>query len=62
MHILVAELKLKMAPVAQFTFSISALSPEGAFQIRLHLFHLWTLCQKNVPQIFQRWSINKKID
>ncbi len=32
-RLLVAELKMKMAPVAYLTFSISASQPEGAFPL-----------------------------
>ncbi len=28
----------------------------------LYLFHLGTLCQKIVPQVFEGWSINRNID
>ncbi len=60
-HHLVDELKLKMAADAEFTFSISALTPGVAYQIQRHFCHLWTLCQQNVPQIFERRCINKDI-
>ncbi len=36
--------------------SISALPPEGAFQMLTHFHHVWPLGQKSVIQIFNRWS------
>ena len=44
-----------------FTFSISTLPPEGAFQMLYHFHHLWPLGQKSVIQIFDRWSGYKKM-
>ena len=37
-------------------FSISALPPEGAFQMFTHFEHLWPLSQKSYIQIFKRRS------
>ncbi len=54
---LVAELKLKMSQIALFLmFSMSALPPEGAFQMLAQFHHIWPLGQKTVIQIFDRWS------
>ncbi len=54
---LVAELKLKMSQNGLFfMFSISALPPEGAFQMLTHFWHLWPLGQKTYVQIFERQS------
>ncbi len=43
----------------QVTFLISAVPPGCAFQLWLHLSHLWTSCQKNAPRIFYMSCINK---
>ncbi len=54
---LVAELKLKTLKIRHFvTFSISALPPEGTFQMLTHFYHLWPLGQRNDVQIFDRRS------
>ena len=54
---LVAELKLKTLKVTlSVTFSISALSPEGAFQMLTHFYHLLPLGQKSIIHIFDRRS------
>ena len=59
---LVAGLILKTLKIMQFvTFSISALPPEGAFQMLTHFYHLWSLGQKNDIQIFDRRSGCKTI-
>ena len=46
-----------------FTFSISALPPEGVFE--LNVFNLWTilllLLKKKSAQFFERWLIDKII-
>ena len=44
------------------TFSISALPLEVIFQMSAQVLHLWTLCQKVVPQIFDRRCINRNIE
>ena len=52
---LVAELKLKISQIEQFfIFSISDLSPAGAFQMLTHFYHLLPLGQKSVIQISER--------
>ncbi len=35
-------------------FSISALPPEGTFQMLIHFQHLWQLGQTSYVQIFER--------
>ncbi len=62
LRILVAELKLKTSQLEQFfMFLISALPPEGAFQMFIHFWHVWPLGQKRVIQIFERHSDYKII-
>ncbi len=52
---LVAELKFKMSQIELFFIhSISALPPEGAFQILIQFYNLWPLGQKRYVQIFER--------
>ena len=58
---LVTELKLKMSLFAYLTLSISALPPDGIFQLWLHFSHLWTLGQKSVIQIFDTSWLDKNI-
>ncbi len=43
----------------QVTFLISALPPGCIFQLWLHFSHLWNICQKNAPRIFDTSCINK---
>ncbi len=47
--------------IQTFGFSISALPPDGTFQMSLHFLHLWNVGQKRVIQIFERWCINRVI-
>ena len=54
-------MKLKMSHDARFAFSISVLPPEVTFQMSGHFLHLWTLFQKNAPQIFDRRTGYKNI-
>ena len=41
------------------TFSISTPPSGGAFECLLHFYHLWTITQKSIIQIFDTLSINK---
>ncbi len=43
----------------QVTFTISPLPRGYTFRVWLHVFHLWTSCQKNAPEIFGMSYINK---
>ncbi len=57
---LVAELKLKIEKKLQsFGFSISARPPEGAFQMLMHHFHLWTFDQKESIRLFKDRVLTK---
>ena len=50
-------MKLKMSQNGQFfMFLISALPPEGAFQMSTHFYCLWPLRKKKDVQIFERRS------
>ncbi len=61
-HPLVAEMKLKMSGNGQFfMFLISALPPEGAFQMSTAFYHQWPLTQKNDIQVLEIQSGNKII-
>ncbi len=44
------------------TFSISPLPLDVSFQMSADFLHLWALCQKNSPQIFDKWYFSRDIE
>ncbi len=50
--------EIKNVKIVVLSFSISALPPGGAFKIWLNFYHLWTLGQKSIVQIFNSSCIN----
>ena len=58
---LAVEVKLKMLLDMVLTFSFSPLPLDVSFQMSAHFLHLWTLCQKSSPQIFDKWYVSRDI-